>query len=473
MKFAFIDLETTGGKAQRERVTEIAVVLYENGEQLDSWQTLINPERALPPFISRLTGIYDEMLADAPVFADIADQFDQLTEGCVFVAHNARFDYSFIKAEFKRLGRAYQRKTLCTVKLSRALFPEHKSHSLDSLIKRYALPIAERHRAMGDVRATLAFFCLAKQRVGNERFDMAINTQLRRPSLPQCLDHVTVDQIPEEPGIYRFYGESGALLYVGKSVNLRQRVLSHFASDHASDKELTLATSIRGLDWQQCAGDLGAQLLEVKEIRERAPVYNRRSRKSEDICAYQLKANADGYLSPVLVKAPTAADLHPETEAGFELSLYALSRSQSAAKRKLNSVKAKNELCARILGIEQGDGSCFEYQTGECAGACLALEDVERYNLRMMIAFAGLSLRAWPYDGPVLLWERGQAFDQWHLVSGWRFIKSFTDLDQAQEALVQFARHEDPVLEPDEYRILSRFLHDPANQKRVLISATN
>jgi DNA polymerase III subunit epsilon len=253
--FAFLDIETTGGNVSCDRITEIGIRYWRDGEMLGEWQTLLNPETRISPFIERFTGISNEMVAAAPRFEDIADDLEAQLEGKVFVAHNARFDYGFIKSEFRRLGRVFSAKVLCTVKLSRKLYPEFRRHNMDALIARHNLAQVQRHRAMGDVAAMLSFFERALAGHGPDAMNSALGTLLQRPSIPSHLPSDVLHDLPRAPGVYRFYGENDVLLYVGKSTNIAQRVASHFSGDHNTSKGVRMSESLRRVDWTETGGE--------------------------------------------------------------------------------------------------------------------------------------------------------------------------------------------------------------------------
>ncbi len=392
--FAFLDLETTGGSTAYDRITEIGIRFWRDGQVVDEWQTLLNPRIRIPAFIERYTGITNEMVADAPLFEDIADEFEERLKGTVFVAHNARFDYGFVKAEFRRLMRPFAAKVLCTVKLSRRLYPEHKRHNLDALIQRHNLGTVQRHRAMGDVIAMLGFFERALVEHGQLQVEEAVRTLLQRPSVPSHMPPDVLDEVPAVPGVYRFYGENDLLLYVGKSTNIAQRIASHFSGDHNTSKGIRLSQSMRRLEWTETAGELGALLLELRQIKTLRPMYNRRSRAAKTLWSIELTSNEQGYLQARLVQ-----QIEPH-----QLGLYyGLFRSKKDAQRALTGIAAKNDLCNKLLDLEpeQPPGPCFQRTLGRCKGACEGLEDVTRYNLRVQIAFHSLRLKTWPWQGPV------------------------------------------------------------------------
>jgi DNA polymerase-3 subunit epsilon len=154
----FVDIETTGGSTQTSRITEIGLLRVENGQVVRAFSQLINPEVPIPRFITRLTGISDRMVANAPTFEEVSDELESLLEGAVFVAHVVQFDYGFIKAEYARLGRRFNTDRLCSVQLDRLLHPEQPRHGLDHVIKRLGVFVAERHRAFDDAEVLWKMF---------------------------------------------------------------------------------------------------------------------------------------------------------------------------------------------------------------------------------------------------------------------------------------------------------------------------
>src|SRR5690606_28725980 len=216
-KYAIIDVETTGGSPRIERLTEIAIAIHDGEKVIDSFESLLNPERTIPSFIQRLTGITDEMVEDAPYFYEIARKIVEMTEGCIFVAHNVKFDYMFIRSEFERLGYSYQRRQLCTKQLSKKLFPEIGRYSLDRLISFFNIQTDVRHRAMADVQATVKVFDqLIRADQDHGYFTHQINQGVKLSKLPGAIHIDDVHRIPESSGIYYFFGQNDHLLYVGK-----------------------------------------------------------------------------------------------------------------------------------------------------------------------------------------------------------------------------------------------------------------
>ena len=454
-RLAFIDLETTGANPQRDRITEIGIVEVE-GDQVSTWSTLVNPERPIPAFIQQLTGIGNEMVADAPSFAQVAVELAQRLDGRVFIAHNARFDYGFIRNEFQRLGQRFRADVLCTVRLSRALFPQYPKHNLDSLIARHGLQHDDRHRALADADLIWQFWRKAAQEIDAERLREAIALQLKRPNLPPHLDPNLLDDLPETPGVYLFYGENDVLLYVGKSINLRKRVLSYFAADSREYKEMQLSQQVRRIDWRETVGELGALLLESSLVKSLQPVHNRQLKRASELFAWRLEQRGEGDFRPRLVSGG---------DADFEIgSLYGLFANRREADNTLRKIAEAYQLCPIVLGLEKtsrqtipAGRACFAYQLNQCKGACIGKESISLHSARMMSALAKLKLKAWPYSGPVGLVERDDFLDleEIHLVDNWRYLGTAKNENEVDELLahagqVQFDR--------DTYRLLQTHL---------------
>ena len=447
--FAFLDIETTGGNSSRDRITEIGIRFWQDGEVIGDWQTLLNPETRISPFIEQFTGISNEMVADAPLFEDIADELEAQLQGKVFVAHNARFDYGFIKSEFRRLGRLFSAKVLCTVKLSRRLYPQYRRHNMDALIARHGLEQVQRHRAMGDVSAMLSFFEKALADHGPDKFGSALQSLLQRPSIPSHLPADILHDLPRAPGVYRFYGENDVLLYVGKSTNIAQRVASHFSGDHNTSRGVRMSESLRRVDWTETAGELGALLLELKQIKQLKPLFNRRSRAAKNLVSIELTENEQGYLQARLVR-----EIEPHRLGDY----FGLFRSKKDAEKALSGIAAKNDLCNKLLGLEpDDDGPCFQRSLGRCKGACDGGEDVVKFNLRMQIAFHNLRLKTWPWKGPVGVVERNPRRERTDIlvVYNWMHVATVHD----QQALSDLSLNSQAVtFDLDSYKLIAKVL---------------
>src|SRR5690242_18733170 len=351
-RLAIVDLETTGTRAARDRITEIGVIEIDRFEVVSEWSTLVNPGVALPTEIQALTGITHEMLAAAPRFADLARELHERLAGRVLVAHNARFDHGFLRREFDRAGIRFHAREVCTVKLSRRLYPGG-AHDLDSLIERHGIVCRARHRALGDADAVWQFLRHAHHDHGAEVLSVAARQIARQPALPPHLERAALDAVPEAPGVYLFHGERGAPLYIGKSRSMRTRVLQHFSS---SAHWLPL---VHRIDWRRTTGELGALLLEARLVKELAPAFNRQLRREETVCGFVF----DGRRMRLADAEEIRADTLP--------FLYGVFRTRRAALQSLRALADQHGLCLRALGAEaSGRGACFRHQVGRCAGVC-------------------------------------------------------------------------------------------------------
>src|ERR1700722_3206990 len=290
----FVDLETTGGNAAYDRITEVGLVRVTNGELVEEWSSLVNPERPIPEYIQAFTGISNAMVAGAPRFAEIAHEVRLKLRGAVFVAHNARFDYSFLRSEFRQAQLEFSAQVLCTVKLSRRLFPQYARHNLDAVMERNGLTCTARHRALGDARVLCDFWFKLRRDVPETRLLAAAQIVLGAHRLPAHLPPDLADELPEGPGVYRFFGENDSLLYVGKSNSLRTRVLEQLADEHPASREHKLACQVRRVDWVETAGELGAMLREAQWIKTQSPLYNRRVKSKAGSFTLQPRETAQG-----------------------------------------------------------------------------------------------------------------------------------------------------------------------------------
>ncbi|SFW25772.1 exonuclease domain-containing protein [Nitrosovibrio sp. Nv17] len=412
--YVVLDLETTGGSPTTDRIIEIALIRFEEGVETGRWQTLVNPGVSISPFISRLTGITDAMVRDAPMFEEIAATLYSFLEGAVLAAHNARFDHGFLKCEYRRLGATLRQRVMCTVKLSRRLYPEHRSHSLDAIMARHGLSAMARHRAMGDVELVVDYLAHARRELGEARVLAAVNDLLRGPALPAGLDAGFLDEIPEGPGVYLFYGDNDLPLYIGKSVALRSRVLSHFSGDHACSKDMRIGQEIRRVEWIETAGELGALLLESRLIKELQPIHNRRLRRTRSLFSLRL---ADRPGRSPLIALVAEEDIQPDV---FD-HLHGLFHTKAKAVETLREIVRAHRLCPRIVGLESGRGPCFAYQIKRCAGACAGKEPLERHYLRLEMALVPYRLQGWPYPGRIGIREHDETSGrtQVHLIDHW------------------------------------------------------
>ena len=278
--FAIVDIETTGSHAGGSRITEVAILIHNGKKIIERYQSLVNPQCPIPFAIQMLTGITPDMVEDAPTFGEIAEDVYHLLQGKVFVAHNVNFDYSFLVKELKQAGYDWQAPKLCTVRLSRKIFPGHRSYSLGDICKVREINITARHRAMGDVEATAELFSQLLVHDENQYLQESLqkNTEHR---LPTHLSLAQFRRLPETAGIYIFRNKKGKIIYVGKAVNIRKRVLSHFGGINTSLRRQQFINDIATIDFEESGTELMALLMECQMIKKHWPIHNRALKRYE------------------------------------------------------------------------------------------------------------------------------------------------------------------------------------------------
>ena len=463
----YLDLETTGATMVKDRITEIALVRFEGGVEVARWQTLVNPEQPIPPFIQQLTGIDDKMVENAPTFAEVADTLLEYLEGAVLAAHNVRFDHGFIKSELKRLDIPLRQKVLCTVKLSRLLYPQHYSHGLDAIMQRHQITTIARHRAMGDVETILAFLDAARLELGETALENAAKKLMLGPPLPPQLDAVMLEDMPETAGVYLFFGENDVPLYVGKGVNIRSKVFAHLSGDKTSSKDMLIQKQIRRIAWQEAAGDFSALMLESQLIKKHEPLHNRSLSTHRPLFSWALDGNVDAIpLLTLLTEDEIDPVLFCQQGGG---QLFGTFKSKRQAVEALRKIADAHQLCVKYLGLESGDGPCYASQAKRCKGVCCDKELPAIHYLRVQQALVAHKLKAWPYKGVVGIREHNRDNDmtQIHLFSDWCYwgvVESEADLGEAlqQKLALKF--------DLDTYRLLLKTF---AANKVELINLTS
>jgi DNA polymerase-3 subunit epsilon len=452
-KLAYVDLETTGTRPANDRITEIAIVLVDGHQVSRRWSSLVNPNASIPPYIQNLTGITNEMVSTAPRFEELIDTIDELLNERHFVAHNARFDYGFLKNSYQRAGRDFSFSVLCTVKLSRRLYPEHKRHNLDSLLQRHDLTCGSRHRAMDDAMVLPAIVSSMISDKGLEQVEQAMAYQVKQTSLPPNLADGSIERLPEGPGVYLFYGEQGNLLYVGKSINIRDRVRSHFYSVMKNDREMQMAQQVCSIEHIETAGETGALLREAELIKTRQPIFNRRLRRNGRL--YTIYWDPETHDRPEIVEVQ-------QLEARAQASRYGLFRNRKNALDILNKLAKDHRLCLKTLGMETGKGPCFGYQIKKCQGACVGEESIEQHQLRLTTALMPIRIQAWPYPGAIGIRERHPSLDreEVHIIDHWLYLGSAVNEEEVHCLLEQ---QKPAFLDIDIYRILQKRLHKAAD----------
>jgi DNA polymerase-3 subunit epsilon len=430
----FVDLETTGGSASEDRITEIGLVEISR-EGVSTWSSLVDPQQAIPPFIERLTGITGAMVRGAPTFDTLAEPLARRLEGKLFAAHNARFDYGFLKSEFRRVGISFSADVLCTVRLSRALFPSEPRHGLDALIARHALQPSGRHRALSDADLLWQFWQKLPSLRPRAAIEAAVEQLVQSFSLPAAVDEAMLDALPTAPGTYVFYGEEDAALYVGKTGNLKQRVGAHFLREARPARDLKFARQVRRIETFETGGELGAALREAHLNELLQPQHNKRGKRGQSLCAWRL---AEGAETPRLVHAR-------DYDFATEPALFDLFLSRRDAQQALHAAAEQHGLCRVMLGLEpmrEPGAGCLAYEHGACRGSCVegGAESPQAHALRIRAALQPLRLKPWPYAGAIAICEVVRAPSRgmfagmatvmssgarvWHLIDRWRYLGS-------------------------------------------------
>jgi len=454
--FAILDIETTGGSPKTEKITEIAIFFHDGVKVVGEWSTLINPEKPIPYFITGLTGITNEMVADAPKFYEVAKELVERTENYTIVGHNVSFDYSFIRSEFKRLGFAYDRKTLCTVKLSRKTFPGHKSYSLGKICKELDIEIRDRHRAAGDALATVKLFELIRDNQnGDGDLTLISEPSGRYKNLNENLSVEDIESLPEECGTYYFFDEKQQLLYIGKSKNIRHRVLSHLGNS-TSKRALEMKQRIHTISFELTGSELIALLKESREIKDQKPMYNRAQKRSSFYWGLYTSKDEYGYISFSLCKISENPD-DPVT----------CFNNKKEARETLTKMVEKNWLCQKLSGLYQTDGACFHHSIRQCNGACVQGESVSVYNKRAEALLDSLKLDR----GNVLIIDSGRNLQERSLVrieKGMYLGYGFINVDDSYLGIEQMLDCIQPALDNRDIRqILKNWLKNNKVEKML------
>jgi DNA polymerase-3 subunit epsilon len=421
-RFAIVDIETTGSWSASTGITEIAILVHDTMKVIDSFQTLINPGTPVLPFVTKLTGITNEMLIDAPAFEEVAKKIWEMTDDCVFVAHSVNFDYSFIHRAFKNLGADFRRKKLCTVRLSRKIFPGYNSYSLGNICSSLGIEFKDRHRAMGDAEATVKLFekCLSHD---NENI---IPSSLKRNSkeamLPPHLPKEVYDAIPEKTGVYYFHDVNGKIIYVGKAINIKSRIYSHFSG---KSNRLSFINSIANITWKICGSELIALLLESDEIKRIYPLYNQAQKR--DRGNYVLMEYLDNKGIRRIMFTKNHRSIQPlKTFQSFE-----------QAREFMFRLIEDFELCPKYCGMQTSIGACFDYQVKKCRGICAEKETVEKYNRRIDRAVKSLENSS---ENKIII-DMGRTWDEKSVVviekgiyKGFGYFNSGENIDSIEEA---------------------------------------
>ncbi|MFD0976830.1 exonuclease domain-containing protein [Salinimicrobium gaetbulicola] len=421
--FAVIDVETTGGGINGNRLTEICIVLLRGSVVLDKFTSLINPEEKIPHYITALTDIDNAMLEDAPKFHEVAKKVEELTRDAIFVAHNVNFDYNVIRNEFRELGFEYTRKKLCTVRLSRKLIPGLFSYSLGRLCDSINIPIVNRHRAEGDTDATVILFQRLLSLDDNFTvINSFLHARSRQATLPPHIDADLINELPESPGIYLFKDRQHKVIYAGKAINIKKRVVSHFY-DRMS-KEYQLGQETFHIDHEPTGNELIALLLEAECIRKYYPKFNRAQKRPGPVYQIVSYENQRGILQLAMEKTVKNREA------------VGIFYSRSLAQEKLEHLCREFSLCPKYCSLQSNVEECSHYSIVSCEGICSEQEEVEAYNNKVRKAIAALTGESSTF----VIREKGRSFKEEGFVlvkggqyQGFGFIDAETTISRFED----------------------------------------
>ncbi|MET2984670.1 exonuclease domain-containing protein [Aureibaculum conchae] len=366
--YAVVDIETTGGKYNEEGITEIAIHKFDGHQIVDSFISLVNPERSIQPFVVNLTGINNQMLRNAPKFYEVAKRIIEITDNCIIVAHNSKFDYRILRTEFKRLGFEYERESLCTVELSKKLIPDLDSYKLGKLCRTLGIPVTDRHRANGDAIATTKLFQLLLDKdIEKEIIKSTVRNEPKLQLDPKLID--IVEGLPTKTGVYYMHRVDGEIIYIGKSKNIKKRINQHFTN--TSHKSKKIQAQVATITYEITGSELVALLKESEEIKRNKPIYNRALRRTIFTHALYSFVDEKGYLNLKIDKVD-----------GRKSPITTFANRQSA-KSNLFKITEEYKLCQKLTGLYDTKSSCFNYTIKACNGACMLEESVEDYNHRV------------------------------------------------------------------------------------------
>lgn len=424
MMYAIVDIETTGGYAAANGLTEIAIVLHDGECIVDEYETLINPNQPIPYFIQSLTGISDKMVAAAPQFDEVAEEIYSRLKDAVFIAHNVNFDFSFVKHHLAKAGYDLQSNKLCTVRLARKIIPGLPSYSLGKLCRQLNIQIKNRHRAMGDAYATSQLFQLLLEKDCDNHIGLSLHKKTKEQSAPPHLASNKLLELPAKPGVYYFYNQQGKVIYVGKAKNIKKRVNGHFSNNSARKQKQEFLQNIHNITYETCGTELMAILLESAEIKRLWPECNRSQKNYEPTFGLYDYTDQLGYIRIGIDR------LKKTTQPLLTF------QSQRAALVYLHKAVLEFELCPRLCGVQDTRMECVGMENNMCHGACTQHESADEYNTRLQQFIDELQQEKPNY----LLKEIGRTSDEFSylliengIFFGMGYVASDTQIDSIDE----------------------------------------
>ena len=436
MLYAIVDIETTGGYAAANGITEIAIFISDGKKILRKYETLLNPIYTIPKYVEALTGITNAMVEDAKHFTMVADELYELLNDKIFVAHNVNFDYSFVKHHLAKSGYELNCKKLCTVRLGRQILPGFKSYSLGNFCREIGIDIGNRHRAGGDAEATVRLFhhLLAKDNAGH--IESMLKVKSKQQHLPPNLLASQVSKLPALPGVYYFHNEKGKVIYVGKAKNISKRVNSHFANNKPGKQKQDFLRTIYSISYKSCATELMAFILESVEIKKLWPQQNRSQKRFEQVYALYDFEDRNGYIRLAIEKKNK--NIQP-------LYTFNLLTEGHTLLRKLSH---QFRLCPKLCFLQISTVECIGQTDERCSGACEQKESVENYNTRVnnCIAYLQKELPTFAYidngiqhqEQSCILMEKGRFYGMGYLPSN----VSISTIDEIKNYITPYVEND-------------------------------
>ena len=452
-QFAIVDIETTG-TIHDGKITEIAIIVHDGTKEIERFTTLLNPQRKIDRYVVKLTGITDAMVADAPLFEEHAERIFEMTKDRVFVAHNVSFDYGFLKKEFAALKMEFKRETLDTIDICRRIIPDLPSYSLGKLCASLGIEMDSHHRALDDTAATATLFQRLFQKDPTTVFSR-IKPDMPDVRIPPNLPASELENIPTSAGVYYFYDGDDEILYVGKSINIKKRVLSHF---HPKEKKkwAELWKAVHSISYEETGSELVALLLESQEIKKLQPPINYAQKKVSFRYGIYEETDEEGYIG-LAIRRKKKEDGAPLLEI----------RNYHEGKRLLLRQAKKHELCQCLMGLHRLNGRCFHYQIKNCRGTAMGLEAPEEYNKRIAVAKSALGMTI---DNTLVI-GTGRTQEEYSLVQiedgkyiGYGFIEK-EEANQPLEYILEHIRRQDD--NPDTRKIIQSYLSKNKRDKVV------
>ena len=387
--YAIVDVETTGGKFNEEGITEIAIYRFDGNKIVDQFSSLVNPQREIQPFVQRLTGITSKMLVNAPKFFEVAKRIVEITEDAVLVAHNAEFDYRIIRTEFKRLGFDFERQSLCTVDLAQKLLPDLPSYKLGKLVRSLGIPISDVHRAHGDAQATVELFKVLLEKDSQKEIISAHVKILNKKQVPSKYLNI-IDELPTETGVYYIYNEAGSIIYIGKSKNIKKRVLNHLTSKARKAEKIQKA--IHRVTYELCGNECLALLKEQHEIKKNQPRLNHALKYRH--FPMGIRRDETSPYQRLLIE-----------QVRQDLDYLDVFKNKKEAEGRLRFWIEEFSLCTQYTSFARAQGACFRKGIDKCQGACVGEERCDDYNTKVQAVADSL---LYPYDDFLII-DKGKS----------------------------------------------------------------